>query len=367
MPSSYTQNGGIELIASGEQPTTWGITTDTNYDILDRLASGVGTITLSGTTHTLTTSDGALSDGQYKVLVFAGSLSATNTVTLSPDDAQHVHIVRNTTTQSVVITQGSGGNATVAAGRTAVIYADGGGATAVVYDISNVFAVNDITITGGTISGVSALGVSGTLTATSFVGSGMLPVGGIVIWSGSVGSIPTGWFLCDGANGTPDLRNDFVIGAGGAYAVGATGGSNTITAVPAHTHTFSGTTDTQTNHTHTTNMGAAGSHTHSAGTSDPGNHTHPSILYAAGVGNLNLRASNDATTSPSNRTYNLNSDGAHNHNINQNAAGSHNHTVNLTTDGAHTHTYSGTTGSTGNASVTITPPYYALCYIMRGS
>ena len=87
MPSSYTQNGGIELIASGEQPTTWGITTDTNYDILDRLASGVGTITLSGTTHTLTTSDGALSDGQYKVLVFAGSLSATNTVTLSPKNS----------------------------------------------------------------------------------------------------------------------------------------------------------------------------------------------------------------------------------------------------------------------------------------
>jgi hypothetical protein len=365
MPSSYTQNGGIELIASGEQSTTWGITTDTNYDILDRLASGVGTITLSGTTHTLTTSDGSLSDGQYKVLVFAGSPSATNTVTLTPDDAQHVHIIRNTTSQSVVITQGSGGNATIAAGRTAVIYADGGGATAVVYDISNVFAASDITITGGTISGISALGVSGTLTATSFVGSGMLPVGGIVIWSGSVGSIPTGWFLCDGANGTPDLRNDFVIGAGGAYAVGATGGSNTITAVPAHTHTFSGTTDTQTNHTHTSNMGAAGSHTHSAGTSDPGNHTH-------GVGSTSASGNNgaswygrDAGGAPGD--MNWLSAGAHNHTINQNAAGSHNHTVNLTTDGAHTHTYSGTTGSTGNASVTITPPYYALCYIMRGS
>jgi hypothetical protein len=363
MPSSYTQNGGIELIADGEQATTWGDTTSENYDIMDRLSGGVGTITLTGTTHTLTTSDGALSNGQYKVLVFAGSLSATNTVTIDPNDAQHVYIVKNTTTQSVVMTQGSGGNATIAAGRTAVVYADGGGATAVVYDISNIFAVNDITITGGTISGVSALGVSGTLTATSFVGSGMLPVGGIVIWSGSVGSIPSGFFLCDGSNGTPDLRNDFIIGAGGAYAVGATGGSNTITTVPAHTHTVSGTTDTQTNHTHTTNMGAAGSHTHSAGTSDPGNHTHTQGFFAQQAG-TSLRSTD---RSSGNITFTLTSAGAHTHTINQNAAGSHNHTVNLTTDGEHTHTYSGTTGSTGNASVTITPPYYALCYIMRGS
>jgi len=364
MPSSYTQNGGIELIADGEQATTWGDTTSENYDIMDRLSGGVGTITLTGTTHTLTTSDGALSNGQYKVLVFAGSLSATNTVTIDPNDAQHVYIVKNTTTQSVVMTQGSGGNATIAAGRTAVVYADGGGATAVVYDISNIFAVNDITITGGTISGISALGVSGTMTATSFVGSGMLPVGGIVIWSGSVGSIPTGFFLCDGSNGTPDLRNDFIIGAGGAYAVGATGGSNTITTVPAHTHTVSGTTDTQTNHTHTTNMGEAGSHTHSAVTSDPGNHTHtaPPGNVAASGGLIYTR-----DISAGNQVLSLLSAGAHSHNINQNAAGSHNHTVNLTTDGAHTHTYSGTTGSTGNASVTITPPYYALCYIMRGS
>jgi hypothetical protein len=363
MPSSYTQNGGIELIADGEQATTWGDTTSENYDIMDRLSGGVGTITLTGTTHTLTTSDGALSNGQYKVLVFAGSLSATNTVTIDPNDAQHVYIVKNTTTQSVVMTQGSGGNATIAAGRTAVVYADGGGATAVVYDISNIFAVNDITITGGTISGISALGVSGTMTATSFVGSGMLPVGGIVIWSGSVGSIPTGFFLCDGSNGTPDLRNDFIIGAGGAYAVGATGGSNTITTVPAHTHTVSGTTDTQTNHTHTTNMGGAGSHTHSAVTSDPGNHTHTQSFLAQTAG-TSLRSTD---RSSGNITFTLTSAGAHTHTINQNAAGSHNHTVNLTTDGAHTHTYSGTTGSTGNASVTITPPYYALCYIMRGS
>jgi hypothetical protein len=50
-----------------------------------------------------------------------------------------------------------------------------------------------------------------------------IPSGLISIWSGSVGSIPSGWVICDGSNGTPDLRSNFVIGAGSTYSVGATG------------------------------------------------------------------------------------------------------------------------------------------------
>ena len=69
MASTYTNNTGIEKPGSGEQAGLWGTTTNRNFDIIDRSLNGVGTITLSGTTHTLTTSDGSLSDGQYKVLV----------------------------------------------------------------------------------------------------------------------------------------------------------------------------------------------------------------------------------------------------------------------------------------------------------
>jgi predicted outer membrane repeat protein len=50
-----------------------------------------------------------------------------------------------------------------------------------------------------------------------------IPSGLISIWSGSTGSIPSGWVICDGSNGTPDLRSNFVIGAGSTYSVGATG------------------------------------------------------------------------------------------------------------------------------------------------
>lgn len=67
-----------------------------------------------------------------------------------------------------------------------------------------------------------------------------MPSGGIILWSGSVASIPSGWFLCNGANSTPDLRDRFVVGAGSGYAVGATGGEATHVLteaeMPAHTH-----------------------------------------------------------------------------------------------------------------------------------
>ena len=52
-----------------------------------------------------------------------------------------------------------------------------------------------------------------------------VPYGVIVMWSGQSNEIPAGWALCDGANGTPDLRGRFVVGAGGDYAVGDTGGA----------------------------------------------------------------------------------------------------------------------------------------------
>jgi cytoskeletal protein CcmA (bactofilin family) len=92
----------------------------------------------------------------------------------------------------------------------------------------------NLTITPAASSSVAIqtnTSVSGTLTATgievsgSITGNGTIPVGGIIMWSGSIGSIPTGWALCDGNNGTPNLTDRFVVGAGSVYAVDATGGS----------------------------------------------------------------------------------------------------------------------------------------------
>jgi hypothetical protein len=89
-------------------------------------------------------------------------------------------------------------------------------------------------------------------------GSGAtIPSGLIAIWSGSTGSIPSGWLLCNGTNGTPDLRNSFILGAGSTYSVGQTGGS-TDAIVVSHTHTATSTV-TDPGHTHTTNATYYGS------------------------------------------------------------------------------------------------------------
>jgi len=92
------------------------------------------------------------------------------------------------------------------------------------------------------------IGVTVTSTGTT------IPTGVISLWYGSIGSVPTGWYLCDGANGTPDLRDKFVVGAGSTYAVAATGGATTATLVtnnlPAHTHTATSTV-TDPGHSHT--------------------------------------------------------------------------------------------------------------------
>lgn len=76
-----------------------------------------------------------------------------------------------------------------------------------------------------------------------------IPVGGIIMWSGSIDSIPAGWALCDGRNGTPDLRDRFIVGAGREYSVGDTGGAKEVTLtvdqIPPHSHTYRGNTSTQ--------------------------------------------------------------------------------------------------------------------------
>ena len=160
MPSTYTTANGIELIATGEQSGAWGDTTNINLQIVDRVLTGVGTITLSGTTHTLTTTDGTLSDGMYKVLVLSGSPSGTNTITISPNNAQKVYLVYNNSGQSAIFTQGSGSDVTVANGDTELIYTDGAGSGASVFDFSANLAMSSVNITGGSVTGITDLAVA---------------------------------------------------------------------------------------------------------------------------------------------------------------------------------------------------------------
>ena len=115
----------------------------------------------------------------------------------------------------------------------------------------------DTAVVGESTNGVGVYGISSTGYAGYFDGEVMsivnrqeyymVPKGAIIMWSGL--SVPDGWVLCDGTLGTPDLRDRFVIGAGGSYTIGNLGGTQTHThgagtyTTLAHTHTYSGSTD----------------------------------------------------------------------------------------------------------------------------
>ncbi len=135
-----------------------------------------------------------------------------------------------------------------------------------------------------------------------------VPSGCILLWSGSTGSIPAGWYLCNGSNGTPDLRDRFIVGAGNGYAVGAIGGQTDATLV-AHTHTIN-----DPGHSHVQNGWTANLGGNQYGFADAGS-------FYDGVDGVSTQGTQTAIT--------INS-----------------------------------TGSPGtNANL---PPYYALAYIMKG-
>lgn len=142
-----------------------------------------------------------------------------------------------------------------------------------------------------------------TATASTFL------TGMIIIWSGSLGSIPAGWVLCNGSNGTPDLRDRFVVAAGSTYAVGATGGSADAIVV-SHTHTATSVV------------------------TDPG-HNHTVSGTVSTGGNINTGAGTNGGLA----------------------------TTNTNTTGVTVATTNATAGTSGtNANL---PPYYALAYIMK--
>jgi microcystin-dependent protein len=504
MPSTFTDNTGIEKLGDGEQTGLWGQTTNANFDIVDRALNGVLPIQLLSTSFTLTTSSGGLSDGQASAVLFTGSIGGPATITVSPNTAQKTYLVRNESNQPLVITQGSGGNVTIPVGKAIAVACTGEGATARVFQVglaeinfasgvlgtlpianggtgttstqfaslttnvtgtlpianggtgttstqfasltTNVTGVLPVpnggtgrsTITSGAIvlgsgtgqvgqlvgTGVgqiprwdgttwtaSALPDSGVLNVTastplassggaspdisltgtvpianggtgtsstqftnlttnvtdtlpvanggtgrSTLSSGALvlgngtgvvgqltgttagqvaqwtgstwaaatppagmPSGGIIMWSGSIASIPSGWFLCNGSNGTPDLRNRFIVGAGSSYGVGVTGGADSVTLatsqIPSHSHSFSGTTNTTGAHQHNV--------PHEGGSATAG----PNLAGSSQTPNFNTLTD---------------------------------------VQGNHAHTFSGTTSSVGsNGAHENRPPYYALAYIMK--
>jgi hypothetical protein len=197
MPSSYTNNLGVEKPEDGEQDGVWGDVVNTNMDIIDRAINGTVSITLSGTSSTLTTSDGVLSNGQYKLLALGGTPSGTHTITITPNDAAKIYFVSNTSGQSVVFAQGSGSTATVANGDTAIIYAFGTGSTSGVANLTDHFGMSSPNITGGAINGTP---IGGTTAAAGAFTTGTFGLGAVTTPSITITGDPNTGLWSPGAD-----------------------------------------------------------------------------------------------------------------------------------------------------------------------
>jgi hypothetical protein len=179
--------------------------------------------------------------------------------------------------------------------------------------------VGQLTSTGIVATGPATVGnltanntsITGTMTQDGVVG-GIVPVGGIIMWSGNIASIPTRWALCNGSNGTPDLRDRFIVGAGSTYAPGATGGSKDAIAVShSHTATSTFTGDALGTHGHsasssstfTGNALLGHDHSTSASSSFSGStlptHTHVATSTVTDSGHYHIQGySNNASIAP---------------------------------------------------------------------
>jgi hypothetical protein len=167
---TYTNSGGLSKPATGEFSGTWGDVANTNFDLIDRLVNGTSSITLTTSPYSLATSDGALSVGQYLVITFTGSPATAITVNITPQDATKIYFIKNTCGQTVTMSQGSGATVSIATGASKLIYTDGLGSTASVYDFTSFLSMSSPTITGGTVSGVTLSTSSATITGGTITG-----------------------------------------------------------------------------------------------------------------------------------------------------------------------------------------------------
>jgi microcystin-dependent protein len=190
----------------------------------------------------------------------------------------------------------------------------------------------------------SSLKVSGATTASSFVGNGVTPIGGIIMWSGDInnnspkdtnGVIHTNWKICDGTNNTPDLKGRFIVGQNPSddsfSTIKNTGGEKEVTL----------TVDQMPKHTHTINDG--GSHLHEV--SNIGNDKSAIYAYLAnnnGTGNADLGGGDKG-----NEQFDIATNDWSDHRV---------------SSGAHSHTIENNGGSNAHNNL---PPYYVLAYIMR--
>lgn len=272
MASTYSTNLKLQLMTTGENSTTWGTVTNTNLGTtLEEAIVGSADVTFSSGNESLSLSNSNATQTARHIRLNLTGTTGGSTRTLTVPDIEKVYIINNGCADAIEVANSTGSNVSVPAGASTWVYSTGSNVVDVTTHLTSLTLGTDLAVTeGGT--GASSLnseavvigngtnavkfvapGTSGNVLTSNGTAwtSGALETfssGMILLWSGSTGSIPSGWVLCDGTNSTPDLRNRFIVGAGDTYAVDATGGSADATLV-SHNHTATSTvTDPGHNH-----------------------------------------------------------------------------------------------------------------------
>lgn len=300
MASTFSTSLRLSKQGTGDNPNSWGtVLNEQVISLVDNAIAGIETINATGSGDiTLTTNNGSADQARKAILLFTGTPASNRNIVVPALSKTYVIFNRTTTNNLVFKASGSAVEITVASGEKAFIFCDG----ADLFELIN---------TGN-----------------------LIPPGLIALWSGTIANIPSGWVLCDGTNGTPDLQDKFVVGASsddsGVAKTNITGSLTTTggSAQPALTTEVNGA-HSHTGFTgfHTLVLNEIPSHTHS--------YTLSTISSVRGDGQSQTAVSLTTSTT-----------GA--------AGGDQGHRHTISSDGSHAHTFT-----------TELPPYYAQAFIMK--
>ena len=216
---------------TGEQSGQWGTKTNTNLELIgEALGFGTEAITTNADTHATAVADATSDAGRAMFIKYTGTLDSACTITISPNTMKRVHIIENGTSgsQNIIISQGSGGNVTIAPGTAKVLYLDGAGSGAAVIDAFAHLAAVDLTVDDDLIvsddvtlksdGAVLGFGADTDTTLTHTDGTGLTLNGTNKLTFGDVAS-----FIQQSADGTLKIDGEAIIDLNASTRVDVSG------------------------------------------------------------------------------------------------------------------------------------------------
>jgi hypothetical protein len=351
MPSTYSTDLRIELIANGEQSGTWGTTTNVNLGtLIEDAIAGLASVSVTSADQALTASNGSADQARCAAVSLTTTTLAAFNVYVPP--VTKLYVINNASAYPATVfcstvlgnTTAAGTGVAVPAGKSVLLRSNG---TNIVEQLNHI--VGNFTFGGNvSVTGTTTLqddlilggapGTAGQVVVSQ--GAGNPPAWGnafvagmIMMWSGTIATIPSGWALCNGSGGTPDLRDRFIVGA----SVDS-GGQSVTTITGGNTKTGGSKDSIVVSHTHTATTDSAGAHTHN-------------INKFSGAADVPWRTTNYLAAATLQQNMGR-------------ATTNEQNTVSIVSNGSHTHTL--TTDSTGSSGTDANlVPYFALAFIIK--